>query len=144
MDYNGSIAALNSILQEIIGLPLWYKYALIDSPSSYLLRLKTVTQMDFLLRAKELCTNGRSIIIVLNTEVMDLKNLARAHEISDYYLKLKNEEKVGVMGQLSNHNVKLLEVTKMNGVEQIGRKAVRFEIIPEVGIQILPLYSIKI
>jgi len=51
---------------EIVRLPLWFKYVIIDSPSSYMLRLKTVMQMDFLQRVKELCVNTRSIIVVLN------------------------------------------------------------------------------
>jgi|WetSurMetagenome_2_1015567.scaffolds.fasta_scaffold211264_2 archaeal flagellar protein FlaH len=144
MDYDGSILGLRAILLETFGLPLWYKYAIIDSPSCYMLRLKTVTQMDFLLHAKEFCINGRSIIIVLNTEVMDTKSLARAHEMSDYYLKLKNEERVTATGQLINHNVKQLEVTKMAGVDHPGRKPIRFEVIPEVGIQVLPLYQVKV
>jgi len=144
MDYKGSMIALNAILKETIGLPRWYKYVILDSPSSYLLRLKTVTQIDFLLRIKDLCTNGRTIIVVLNTEVMDSKSLARAHEISDYYLKLKNEEKVAATGQLNHQNTKLLEVTKLNGVEQFKRKAIKFEIVPDVGIQVLPFYQIKV
>ena len=75
---------------------------------------------------------------------MDSKSLARAHEISDYYLKLKNEEKVAATGQLNHQNTKLLEVTKLNGVEQFKRKAIKFEIVPDVGIQVLPFYQIKV
>jgi len=144
MDHDGSILALHALLHDITVLPMWYKYIVIDSPSSYLLRLKTVTQIDFLLRAKELCVNGRSIIVILNSEVMDPKSLARAHEMSDYYLRLRNEEKVTPTGQVINRNIKLLNVTKMNGVDQFNRKAVRFEIVPDVGIQVLPFYNIKV
>jgi flagellar protein FlaH len=144
MDLKSSVFCLSAILKSIARLPAWYKYIILDTPSSYLLRLNSNTQMKFLMQLKKLCVNSRSIITVLDTEIMDQPTLSRARELSDYYLKLTNENKVLEKGQVSHHDAKLLQVTKLNGVEQAMARCVRFEIVPETGIQILPFYHIKI
>jgi archaeal flagellar protein FlaH len=144
MDYNGSVYALCSILKNIGNLPMWHKYVILDTPSSYLLRLNATTQIEFLLHLKTLCTDTRSIVIVLNSEVMASSSISRVHEMSDYHLKLTTENTVLQTGQINHHKAKLLQVSKLNGVEQSCAKAIRFEIIPDSGIQILPFYHVKV
>jgi archaeal flagellar protein FlaH len=144
MDLNSSVHGLCSILKRIVRLPMWYKYVILDTPSRYLLRLSTATQIEFLLRLKSLCADTRSVIVVLNTEVMGSSSLSRAHEMCDYYLKLTSENRVLQTGQINYHNAKLMHVTKLNGVEQPQGKVIRFDVVPDYGIQILPFYHVKV
>jgi archaellum biogenesis ATPase FlaH len=68
----------------------------------------------------------------------------RAYAISDYYLKLKSHDSLLDIGQVDTRMIKILEVTKLGGVERYGQRGQRFEIKPHVGIQILPFVQVKI
>jgi len=47
-------------------------------------------------------------------------------------------------GQLDTRMIKVLQVTKLGGVERYGGAGQRFEIKPGMGIQILPFVQVKI
>jgi len=144
MDHAEAVKALRGLIQKITDLPPWFRFIVIDSPSPYFLTLKTVMQMDFMQSFKELCVNYRSIIMVLNTETMNTQSLARTHLMSDYYLKLRTENRVVSSGQVDHKVVKSMEVSKLNGAEQMGTRPIRFEIKPGCGIQVLPFYHVKV
>jgi len=134
---------LKLIIDHILTLPPRFKLAIIDSPSPFLIRLSPSVKVDFLQACKELCEHDRSILLVLDAHVFETKALIRAYSMSDYYLRLKSQDPLLEPGQIDTRVIKLLEVTKLRGAERRG-EGIKFEIKPNIGIQILPFVRIKV
>jgi flagellar protein FlaH len=135
---------LRLIVDHICTLPPRFKCVIVDSPSAFMTRLNPALKVDFLQSCKELCEQGRSIVLTLNTHVFESRTLLRAYAIGDYYIKLKSQDSMLAAGQVDTRMIKVLEVTKLGGVERYGAGGQRFEIRPGVGIQILPFVQIRI
>jgi archaellum biogenesis ATPase FlaH len=135
---------LKLIIDQIAALPSRFKLVVVDSPSVFMTRLKPPVKVDFFQSCKELCENQRSIILTLDTHVFESKTLLRAYSISDYYLKVKSQDVMLDVGQVDTRNIKILEVSKLGGAERRGQSGFKFEIKPNVGIQILPFVRVKI
>jgi archaellum biogenesis ATPase FlaH len=80
----------------------------------------------------------------LNTHDFETKTLLRAYMMSDYYLKLKSKDAMLEPGQVDTRVIKLLEVTKLGGAERVGQEGIKFEIKPNIGIQILPFVQVRV
>jgi archaellum biogenesis ATPase FlaH len=136
--------AIRLILDQIEQLHSRFKLVIVDSPSVFMTRFNPSLKVDFLQSCKELCEHERSVVLTLDTHVFESKTLMRAFAISDYYLKLKSHDSFLDVGQVDTRMIKILEVTKLGGVERYGGAGQRFEIKPHVGIQILPFVQVKI
>lgn len=135
---------LQAIITQITILPSRFKFVIVDSPSVFMNRLDPAYKVDFLQSCKELCYKDRSIVLTLDTHVFESRTLMRAYAISDYYLKVKSHDSMLAAGQLDTRMIKVLQVTKLGGVERYGGAGQRFEIKPGMGIQILPFVQVKI
>lgn len=134
---------LKLIIEHILTLPPRFKLAIIDSPSLFMIRLSPRVKVDFLQACKELCEHDRSIILVIDTHILETKALMRAYAMSDYYLRLKSQDPLLEPGQIDTRVIKMLEVTKLGGAERRG-EGIKFEIKPNIGIQILPFVRVKV
>ena len=141
---NAAREYLKSLLSHFQGLPSRFKLLIVDSVMPMMAAASPVVNIDFLQACKEFCKQGRSIILVMGTHMLDTKTLARAYTMSDYYLKLKSKDVMIGRGQVDEREMKILEVTKLRGAERLGQGGVNFEIKPKVGIQILPYVTVKV
>lgn len=139
-----AVKSLQLILDHIVELPERFKLIIVDSPSPYISGVSPVVKIDFLQACKELCDQGRSIILVLDTHFFESKTLLRAYAMSDYYIKLRSHDSMLETGQIDIRVIKTLEVTKLAGAERWGQESIKFEIKPNVGIQLLPFVQIKV
>lgn len=139
-----SDAILKRLLKHFTSLPTRFKLIIVDSASPYLTRVKTLIKMDYLHSCKQMCGKERSIILSMDTHAFEEETLARAHQMSDYYLKLKIPDMTLEAGRFDTRAIKILEVTKLAGVERREQSGIRFEIKPKIGIQILPFMQVKI
>ena len=64
--------------------------------------------------------------------------------MSDYYLRLRSQDAILQAGQVDTRVIKILEVTKLAGADRRGQGGIKFEIKPVVGIQILPMVSVRV
>ena len=136
--------ALQLIIDHVKELPGRFKLVVIDSPSPFMSHVAPMIKIEFLHSCKMLCEPDRSIVLAVGTHVFEEKTLSRAFAVSDYYLKLRSQDMVLASGHLDMRIVKSLEVTKKAGAERHSQTALRFEIRPGVGIQILPFVLVKI
>lgn len=139
-----AIKSLQIILDHIVELPERFKLIIVDSPSPLMTRVSPVVKMDFLQACKELCEQGRTITLALDTHVFESKSLMRAYAMSDYYLRLRSHDVVLDTGQIDTRVIKALEVTKLAGAERWEQEGIKFEIKPKVGIQLLPFVQVKV
>jgi len=136
--------SLQLIIDHIVELPSRFKLIIVDSPSVFMSHVSPVLKIDFLQTCKELCDRERSIALVLDTHTFENKTLLRAYAMSDYYLRLRSHDSMLDTGQVDTRIIKTLEVTKMAGAERWGQDPIKFEIKPNVGIQLLPFVQIKV
>ncbi len=137
-------AKLDLLLSYLKELPGRFRLVVIDSPSPFMTRVGPTTKMNFLHQCKQLCDDDRSIVLTMDSYVLEGKSLSRAYEMSDYYLKLSTPDILLEAGRVEQRAIKILEVTKMGGVERRGRAGIRFEIKPRIGIQILPFVQVRV
>ncbi len=136
--------SLELIVNHISRLPPQFKLVVLDSPSIYISRVSPIFKTDFLQACKEMCANGRTIIMSIENHAFERKSLLRVYAMSDYYLKLRSQNAILEAGKMDVRVIKVLEVTKLCGAERWGEEGLKFEIKPGVGIQILPIMRIKI
>jgi archaellum biogenesis ATPase FlaH len=136
--------ALKLILSHIERLPPLFKLIIIDSPSVYLTKVHPMIKVDFLQSCKELCGKDRTMVLAIDSYVFEKKTQLRANAMSDYYLKLRSNDAMLDRGQVDTRIIKMMEVTKICGADRLGQSAIKFEIRPGVGIQLLPFMRIKI
>jgi archaellum biogenesis ATPase FlaH len=136
--------SLRFIAKHISELPERFKLAIVDTVTPLMDRASPLVKMDFLQTCKELCIGERSIVLALDTHVIDRKMFFRVHAMSDYYIKLRSRDMMLETGQVDTRMIKMLEVTKLAGAERHEQGPIKFEIKPEVGIQILPFVKVKV
>jgi archaellum biogenesis ATPase FlaH len=136
--------ALQLIIDHVKELPGRFKLVVVDSPSLFMGRVNPMGKVEFLHSCKQLCEPDRSIMLALGSHVFEEKTLGRAYSVSDYYIKLKSQDVVLEAGHLDTRIVKMMEVTKLAGMERQWQPGLKFEIRPGIGIQILPFMQVKI
>ena len=135
---------LQNIITHISYLPDRFKLIVIDSAAPLMAHVSTMIQIDFLQSCKELCENGRSIVLALDTHIFERRTISRAYAMSDYYIRLTSQDMMLDAGQVDTRVVKVLEVIKIAGAERPVPEGVKFEIKPRIGIQILPFVKVKV
>ena len=136
--------ALQGIINHICGIPEEFQLIFFDSPSWFMTHADPGTKIDFLHICKELCEQDRTIVLAIDSHVFEQKTLARVFAVSDYYLRLKNFDPMLETGQMDTRVIKRLQVCKVAGAERHGTEEMKFEIKPQVGIQLLPFVRIKV
>ena len=107
-------------------------------------RIPLASKMDFFYNCKELCEDGRSILLAASSHTFEKKAISRIYAVSDYYLRLRSEDAIVEAGMVDERVIKILQVLKLNGAECQAIGTVKFEIKPKVGIQILPFTRIRV
>ena len=135
---------MKRFLNHLTKLDERFKLLVVDTASPFLSRVNTLTKIDFFHACKQLCEQKRSLILTLDTHAFNEDTLGRVYQMSDYYLKLKTPDMMLEAGRIDPRAIKIMEVTKLAGVEKHNQSGIRFEIKPKIGIQILPFMQVKI
>ena len=64
--------------------------------------------------------------------------------VSDYYLRLRSHDAFLATGQIDNRIVKRLTVSKLAGADRSNGEDIKFEIKPNIGIQLLPFMKVRV
>ena len=136
--------SLQRLVSHISELPERFKLVVVDSLTPLMMRVRRGAKVGFLQACKELSEQDRSFVLVVDTHVLEKKTLYRAYAMSDYYLRLRSKDMIIGTGQLDHRAIKILDITKLAGVERSGQESIEFEIKPKVGIQMLPFFKVKV
>jgi archaellum biogenesis ATPase FlaH len=135
---------LQRLIDHIHALDERFNLVLLDSLTPLMRHNDPKVKIDFFYQCKELCKVERSIVLVANPHVIDQPLAPRLSALTDYHLKLKSEEIVIDSEKHDRQYVKLLEVTKAHGVERNFSGRVRFEVVPQEGIHVIPFQELKV
>jgi flagellar protein FlaH len=121
---------LMDLLAENIGqVPSKYDVAIVDSVTNLAYHIQSNALVGFFSQCQRFPEDGRTIMIAARSYVFDGPTLARLHSLCDSHFSLGEE----AFGQKT---MKMLEVSKVRGVEPRSGNTVFFEVMPETGIRI--------
>lgn len=133
---NTEIRFRNLIL-HFSNLPKQIKLIIVDSITLLLAHSDQVPIIDFFSACKNLCDDGRTVVLVAHSYAFEDEILSRSRSLCDAHLRLKLE-------QVGDRLVKVLEVLKVRGAERPTGDIVSFEVEPKLGIRIIPLARAKV
>ena len=91
---------------------------------------------DFFLKCKQLCDDGKVIIVTAHTNAFNEEILTRLRSVCDAFIRLD-------VHRTGNMLLKTLEVAKIRGADMKTGNILGFEIEPERGIRIIPISRAK-
>lgn len=109
-----------------------YELIIVDSLTPMLPIVSDVEIMHYIERCKHYCDYGRTIINVMHSYALDSSVLVRVRSASDGHFRLMIEK-------IGDKLVKTLEVAKVRGAVQTTGNIITFDVVPKVGMKIMPL-----
>ena len=125
------------LARNMEGLPRQYKIIIVDSITDLASHGREEAVMSFFSSCKRLSEEGRTIIVVARGYAFDEKMLNRLEVLCDAHLNLR-AEKIGAK------MVKLLEVRKVHNAEISTGNMVSFEVVPGIGLRIVPGAKVRV
>jgi len=126
---------LIQLTNHILRLPKRFNFVIIDSVTSFIHNLPKIFKLDFFYNCREICQQGRTIVIVMNSLAMEHDIMKRVYMLCDDYLKFRQEES-------ANRAMKTLDIPKLHGADHYT-KEICFEVKPKEGIHIIPFGKLK-
>ena len=135
---------LKEIIKDITCLPGRFNLIIVDCLTPFMNKLDQNHKTDVFMALKGICGGNRSITLVLHSHILEKMTQLRVFSMSDYYLRTESSDRMVHPGLMDERDIKRLEMCKLHGAEMQKREVIEFEIKPGIGIQILPIYKIKI
>jgi flagellar protein FlaH len=118
-------------------LPQEFKLIIVDSITLLVAHSEPVAIIDFFSRCKNLCDQGKTIIVVAHSYAFEEDILSRTRSLCDARFKMRLE-------QVGDSMIKLMEVLKVRGADRPTGDVVSFNIEPKMGMRIIPLAKAKV
>lgn len=118
-------------------LPQEYKLIIVDSITLLVAHSNPVAIIDFFSKCKNICDQGRTVVIVAHSYAFEEDMLSRTRSLCDARLKMRLE-------QVGDSMIKLMEVLKVRGAERPTGDVVSFNIEPKMGMRIIPLAKARV
>jgi flagellar protein FlaH len=118
-------------------LPQEYKLIIVDSITLLVAHSNPVAIIDFFSRCKNICDQGKTVIVVAHSYAFEEDMLSRTRSLCDARFKLRLE-------QVGDAMIKLMEVLKVRGAERPTGDVVSFNIEPKMGMRIIPLAKARV
>ncbi len=125
------------LLKHFETLPDYYKLIIVDSITLLVAHTDQVANVDFFSACKNLCDQGRTIILVAHSYAFDEEVLSRSRSLCDAHFRIRLE-------QMGDRMVKILEVLKVRGADRPTGDVVTFEVEPKVGMRIIPMSKARV
>jgi flagellar protein FlaH len=125
-----NLQALNSLLEHFESLPVDIRLIIVDALTGLMPQGDERQTVDFFAGCKQLCDLGRTVILVMESDGDSDALLERARAICDTHLVLRIE-------QQDEHQVRVLEVAKLNNSVLTEGNLVQFSVEPGFGLNVL-------
>ncbi|MCW3135883.1 MAG: hypothetical protein N2V77_02965 [Canidatus Methanoxibalbensis ujae] len=109
---------------------------IIDSLTVFVSNASENDILNFFASCKNLCDDGRTIMITVHTYAFSEELLTRVRSICDAHLSLRKEE-------VGERLVRTMEVAKIRGAQKTTGNIVAFEVEPSLGLRIIPVSKAK-
>ncbi len=138
-DFTWTPAEMDGVLSRIVGHIKTSRamVAIVDSLTMVTEYTSQETILTFLTNCKNICDNGKTILITLHTYAFAEETLVRIRSICDAHLHMKKS----LMG---DKYVMVMEVVKVRGARKTTGNLVSFEVHPGYGMKIIPISTAKV
>jgi len=109
---------------------------IVDSLTAFVTHASESETLDFFSRAKDLCDQGRSLILTMHSYASTEQLLTRLRSMCDAHLRLRVEE-------VGTQLIKVLEVAKVRGAAKSTGNIISFDVEPNLGMRIIPVTKAK-
>ena len=128
--------AFLQLSRHIEALPESFKVVIVDSVTNLVTHSRGEDIIDFFINCKELCDQGRTVMMVVHSYAFDEGMLIRVRSLCDAHFKLRLEE-------VGDRLIKVLEVSKVRNAERTTGNIISFEVEPGMGMRIIPVTKAK-
>jgi archaeal flagellar protein FlaH len=125
------------LLSHFEKLPSYFKLIIVDSITLLVAHSDQVANVDFFSACKNLCDQGRTILLIAHSYAFDEEVLSRSRSLCDAHFRIRLE-------QMGDRLVKILEVLKVRGADRQTGDIVTFEVEPKVGMRIIPMSKARV
>lgn len=125
------------LVEHFAKLPKRFKVIIVDSITLLVAHSNPTANIDFFSACKNLCDDGRTILLVAHSYAFDEEVLSRTRSLCDTHLKVRLE-------QIGDKLVKILEVLKVRGADRPTGDVVSFEVEPKTGMRIIPISKARV
>ena len=129
--------SMGYLAQGIEHLPIQYEVIIVDSITDVAADTDDRAILSFFSRCKRLCGNGRTVILTVHSNILDDKSLIRLRALCDADLNL-------TVANVGIKLVKALEVRKLHGAELNTDNVFNFEVMPEIGMRLATITTVKV
>jgi flagellar protein FlaH len=138
-EFKWTAEAMNDILDRIIN---HVKYSnaevvIIDSLTIFTEHTSQESVLNFLTAAKNICDQGKTIVLTMHSYAFGDETLTRIRSICDAHLLMMRK----LMG---DKYIMVLEVVKVRGARKTTGNLVSFEVHPGYGMKIIPISLAKV
>jgi archaeal flagellar protein FlaH len=110
----------------------------IDGVTAFVSHAEEGSTLDFFFATRDLCDSGFSVVMTLHSYACREELLLRLLSLCDAHLRLKVED-------LGKRLCKTMEIAKIRGAARSGGAfSVCFEVVPDLGITIIPVFKAKL
>jgi Predicted ATPases involved in biogenesis of archaeal flagella len=113
-----------------------YDMIVVDSLTPVIVHNPAEMVLGYFDQCKGRCDKGRTIINIAHSYAFDEGVLIRLRSLCDAHFKLHIEE-------VGDKLVKVLDVAKVRGADQITGNSLSFDVLPGMGMRIMPLNKAK-
>jgi len=131
------VSVFQNILAEIDRRQNHYDMVVVDSVTPVIVHNTLVDVLTYFEQCKQRCDKGITVINVAHSYAFAEDVLIRLRSLCDAHFRLRIEE----MGE---KGVKILDVAKVRGADQVTGNSISFEVEPGVGMQIMPFTRAKV
>ena len=124
------------LLDHVRNLPKEVTCIIMDSITNLVMHSSDTLVLEFFSGCKIVCDTGRSMFLVTHSSAFEERLLIRVRSLCDSHLNLRLEE-------TADRLMKVLEVAKVRNAERTTGNIVTFDVVPKVGIKVLPVSKAK-
>lgn len=110
---------------------------IIDSLTVFVTHSNHNDVFDFFSGCKQLCDNGKTILITAHRYAFDEETLVRIRSICDGHIELR-------MNEVGDKLLRTIRVAKIRGAQRSTANIINFEVVPEFGLRIIPITMAKV
>ena len=127
---------LLKLSMQIATLPKNYRAVFVDAVTNLASISEEAAIMSFFYTCKNICTSGRSIVLVAHASAFDERLLIRIRSICDAHFSMRVETS-------ESKQVRVLEVSKIHNADLTTGDVVSFVVEPGIGMSIIPINKVR-
>ncbi|HLF04763.1 MAG TPA: ATPase domain-containing protein, partial [Dehalococcoidia bacterium] len=127
---------LGGLIQVMEALPVRCKLIVVDAITDLAGSSPESAVIAFFTACRRICSKGRTVVVSIHSYAFGSEMFTRLRALCDSYLYLRSET-------FGGKAVKTLEVRKVNSNNVDNNNEVSFEVVPNMGMKLLPISKAK-